>query len=158
MDPVNGAAYFNGSTDYLSVPDNASLELGSSNFTLECWVNFSSLPATNGTQVTFFSKWAIGQASYVFYLYNDAGTYKLYFTYSTSGSNATDVGNITWNPTVGVTYHLTLVRSGSNLLFFVNGTQQGATQTLSATVYNSTAVVTIGVFTTVSFIYILNGS
>jgi hypothetical protein len=41
------AASFNGSTQYLTVADNAALELGSSDFCVEAWVNYTSLTGFN---------------------------------------------------------------------------------------------------------------
>jgi len=35
---VGGSGYFDGSGDYLSVADNAALDLGTGDFTIECWV------------------------------------------------------------------------------------------------------------------------
>ena len=36
---VNGAYYFNGTSSYLSVPDNQSLRLSNTDFTLNAWIN-----------------------------------------------------------------------------------------------------------------------
>ena len=153
VDPVNGAAYFNGSTDYLSVPDNAAFEFGAGDFTLEGWFNFSSLPSTNGYQATLFAKWATGQPSYEVYLYNSSGTYALYFTYSTNGSTAINIGPISFTPSLGVWYHIALCKNSTNLIFYVNGSQQGATQTLSAALFDSTAPMLVGSFSTTANCY-----
>ena len=141
--------FFDGTGDYLTISDSASLELGSSDFCLECFVNFSVLPPSNGNTATFLSKWAASpNASYLYYLYNDNGTQKLYFTYTTNGTTPVNVGGIAWAPSVGVWYHVAVTRSGSNLRFFVNGVQAGATQTLSATVSDTTANTAVGGFQT----------
>jgi hypothetical protein len=42
--PVNGSALFNGSSQYLTVPANAALALGTGDFTVETWVYLSSAP------------------------------------------------------------------------------------------------------------------
>ena len=138
--------YFNGSTDYLSVADNAALELGAGNFTLEGWFNFSSLPSTNGYQATLFSKWATSNSSYEFYLYNSSGTYALYLTYSLNGSTSTNLGPISFTPALNAWYHIAVCRSSTNVIFYVNGTQQGSTQTLSGTIFDGSGSLSIGNF------------
>ena len=42
--PVNGSAQFNGSSQYLTVPANSALALGTGDFTVETWVYLSSAP------------------------------------------------------------------------------------------------------------------
>ena len=148
--------YFNGSTDYLSAADNAVFELGSGNFTIETWVNFSALPSTNGYQATIGSKWGnTTNQSYELYLYNNAGTYQLYITYSTDGATSSNVG-VNWTPTVGVWYHVAAVRSGSNLYFWVNGTQQGSTGSISGTLFDGNGTFQVGSFNGTANTY-LNG-
>jgi hypothetical protein len=152
----NWSNYFDGSGDYLQVADNAAFELGSGDFTLEGFVNFSALPASNAHQATFFSKWGgASTRSYQFYLYNNSGTYQLYLTYSTNGTTSTDVG-VNWTPVVGTWYHIACVRNGSNLLFFVNGTQQGATQSISGTLSDQSTPLLIGSFNNTANSY-MNG-
>jgi hypothetical protein len=34
-----GSMYFNGSTDYLTIPTNAAWTIGTSDYTVECWIN-----------------------------------------------------------------------------------------------------------------------
>lgn len=146
LQPGAWGNFFNGSSDYLSFSDNAAFELGSGDFTLEAWVNFSALPASNGHQATIFSKWGGGTSqSYEFYLYNNAGTQQIYFTYSLNSTSSTNVG-VNWTPTVGVWYHVACVRSGSNLFFFVNGTQQGSTGSISGTIADNASTLQIGTF------------
>jgi hypothetical protein len=43
-DLVNGSAQFNGSSQYLTVPANPALALGTGDFTVETWVYLSSAP------------------------------------------------------------------------------------------------------------------
>jgi hypothetical protein len=151
-----GSMAFDGSGDYLRTPDGPNTELGSGDFTLECWVNFNSLPASNGHQATFVSKWATNNASYEFYLYNNAGTQQLYLTYSTNGTASTNLG-VNWTPATGVWYHIACVRNGGNLTFWVNGTQQGATQTISGTLFDGSAGIEVGGFVAGSANTVLNG-
>jgi len=143
----NWSNYFDGSGDYLVVPDNTAFDLAASDWTFETWVNFSVVPASGGA-ATFASQWRSSSSisySWFFYLYNNAGTYQLYLTYSTTGTNQSNLlVNLSTAPTVGSWNHVAFVRSGTNFLVFWNGVQVGSTQTLNATIFNSTTDVWIG--------------
>jgi hypothetical protein len=137
-----GSGYFDGTGDYLSIPDNAAFDLAAGNWTFECWFNLSSLVANNDV-FTFASQWASNVSlAWFFYLYNNAGTYQLGLSYSTTGSNQTSLTvNLASAPSVGAWNHVAFVRSGNNFLVFLNGTQVGSTQTLNATIFNGTSAV-----------------
>jgi hypothetical protein len=150
------SAYFDGVNDYLLIPDNNAFELGSSDFTLESFVYFVTLPSSNGYYSTIISKWTSSNNSYFIYLYNSAGTYQLYLTYSTNGTSYTNLG-VNWTPNVGQWYHIACVRSSTNVYFWVNGVQQGATQSISGTLYNGTAPLEIGANLFGSANTVLNG-
>ena len=150
------SAYFDGTNDYLLIPDNNAFELGSSDFTLESFVYFVTLPSSNGYYSTIISKWASSNNSYFIYLYNAAGTYQLYLTYSTNGTSNTNLG-VNWTPNIGQWYHIACVRSSTNVYFWVNGVQQGATQSISGTLYNGTAPLEIGTNLQGSANTVLNG-
>jgi hypothetical protein len=138
-----GSGYFTGSSSDLTVPDNAALELGSSNFTIEGWVNYSALPSS-GSLYSLGGKWgAQGVWSYLATFRNNGGTYQLTFFYSTDGSSVSSVG-VNWTPSISTWYHLAFVRSGSNFYFFVNGTQVGSTQSISGTFANTSVVGSVG--------------
>jgi hypothetical protein len=141
------SGYFDGTGDYLAVADNAAFDLAASNFNVETWVNFSALPAASGA-ATFVSQWPQSPATnrgWWFYLFNSAGTYQLYLTYSTNGTAQTNLGvSLPSAPAIGTWNHVAFVRSGNNFLVFWNGTQVGTTQTLSATIFNSAGEVWIG--------------
>jgi hypothetical protein len=132
------AVQFNGSSQYLSIPANSTLALGSSNFTIECWVYFNSV-AANQT--------IIGQ-----FIYNSSASWNIYTTsigtlnyyFSTGGltwdlANAVSIGSVT----TGVWYHVALVRNGSTFTPYLNGVA-GTTTTSSAAVFTSTPTFNIG--------------
>jgi len=142
-----GSMAFDGSGDYLTAPRSAAFDLAAGNWTVETWFNLSAL-LSSGSAGTFASQWrsgAGGSLGWFFYLYNNAGTYQLYLTYSTTGSNQINLlVNLPSAPSVGAWNHVAFVRSGTNFLVFLNGVQVGSTQTLNATIFNSTASVWIG--------------
>jgi hypothetical protein len=142
---MDRSMYFDGNGDYLRIPDNSVVELGANNFTIEMFVNFSSLPPSSLTYSYFISKWASAQGAYNFQLSNVSNLYYLNFDYSTNGNNGFQL-SVPWTPSVSTWYHIALVRNSTNLLFFVNGTQQGSTQTISATINNSNAAFVVGAY------------
>ena len=129
-----GSGYFDGSGDYLSIPDNDSWVLGS-NFTIECWVYFTS---TSGIQ-QFINQRASSASCWQF-LYNFPNSGDLTFKFE-DGNVAI---NRTWSPTVGQWYHIAVTRSSNTWYLFVNGTQLGSTATNSTSFPNIAATVWVG--------------
>lgn len=134
--------YFNGSTDYLSTPDTATLELGSGNFTIEGWVYLNSLPAASG-YYAIVGKWVNTAYSYICNMVNTAGVMQLNFSYTTNGSTST---SITVNaPIVARDWqHVAFVRNGSSFKIFLNGIEVTSSATISGTLYDGTAALNIG--------------
>jgi hypothetical protein len=141
----DGSAYFDGTGDYLTIPNNSGFQLGSGNFTIENWVNFSSLPTSNNisSMVGLWDGTPYTQFSYLATLYNNSGTYQLRFFYSTNGSSASSI-SVNWTPSLNTWYHIAFVRSSNSLYIFVDGTQIGSTGSLTATLFASTQYLIIG--------------
>jgi hypothetical protein len=139
---VGGSAYFNGSTDYLSVNATTypTIKLGSGDFTLECWVyitthrNYNTIfdcraVTTNATGLVL----AVNSSGQL-YVYNNG-----YVLDSTSGSAATAITANAW-------HHIALVRSGAasgNLALYVDGARVAVSSAASSTNL-SDAACTIG--------------
>jgi hypothetical protein len=133
-----GSLAFDGTGDWLQVPNTPNLQLGSGNFTIECWINFSSLASNRG--IMYFGTNPNSNFSYGLQWASNA----LYFWYTTNGSNLASV-SASWTPSTSVWYHLAVTRSGNDLKFFIDGTQIGTTQSLSGvTIFNSTDVIRVG--------------
>ena len=133
-----GSLSFDGNTGYLTAPNKPVYQLGAGDFTIECWINFSSLSTNRG--ILYFASAYDSLFSYGLQWASNT----LYFWYSTSGGAASYV-SAPWTPSTGTWYYLTVTRSGSNLKFFINGTQIGTTQSLSGvTLYPSTANLLVG--------------
>ena len=135
---ANWSNYFDGTGDYLTVPDNAVLDMGSSDFTIEGWVFLSS----TGSSQTFVAKGtgAGNQASYHI-VFN--GTNWLYYL-SGNGSTWSIASGITMGAGTANTWqHLALVRSGSTFTPYVNGTA-GTTTSSATALFDSTNVFSIG--------------
>jgi len=114
-----GAAFsFDGTDDFASVPDSASLRPAS--FTLEAWVNFRNV--SGGNRRLLMGK-PVGSGfnnSYMMFLQNG--------TFGAAIANATTVSTLstTFAPASNVWYHIayTYNRPDSNHAFYVNGVLQ----------------------------------
>lgn len=111
-----------GPNDYVQSADHADLDLGTSDFCIDCWVRFPSTPSGN---VTIFGRTTSG-TSYM-YLSLESGQWRF------RDYNSGDV--ITFSRTMSMSantwYHVAVTRSGSSFRMFLDGVQQGATYTNS---------------------------
>ncbi|MBI2639308.1 MAG: LamG domain-containing protein [Candidatus Sungbacteria bacterium] len=136
-----------GSSQYLTAADSASLSV-TGNLTLETWVKFESLPP-EGRAMQFISKMTLtgNQRSWRFNLYNNTTTYQLKFEADSNCSNSATAGTVSWNPSIGVWYHVAVVytASGGTADFYVNGVPQGSQQSgLDTSICNGTSLLYIG--------------
>jgi Concanavalin A-like lectin/glucanases superfamily len=129
---IGGSGYFDGSGDYLNSP---SITL-SGNFTIEGWVNQTSL-AQNGPQISVGND--ISSSGTILLYLNTLGQLA-WFINNSGGNGSTSVSPGTWN-------HVAMVRSGSTITMYLNGVSQGtdASSTtisgvvnIASTVYSST--------------------
>ena len=111
-----GSMLFNATTDYMPVPINNSLNFGTGNFTIECWVN----PTFVTTATMIFAS-------------NSPNTYVAL----SQGANTSVFGLTAWdgtnNPTsttsvtpVGQWTHVAFVRISGTLYFYINGVASGS--------------------------------
>lgn len=125
--------------DYLSIPDSADWNIAGADFTVDLRVYFNDL----GGASTFMSQCDTTTASnrsWLFRWYLNT----LSFFYSKTGTTGIEL-TVAWTPTVNTWYHIALIRSTTGILFFVNGVQQGSTQSIGAdVVFNSTLPMQIG--------------
>jgi hypothetical protein len=130
--------YFNGSTDYISATYGSAFSLGTNNFTIEFWVNFSSTAINQTVAVQNNSS---NNLNWVIYT-TAAGTLNYYLSSNGSTYNialGVLIGSIfpnTW-------YHVALVRNGSVFTPYLNGVA-GTTSTSSAALFASTSPLTLG--------------
>lgn len=108
--------YFNGTNSYLNVANSTDWAFGTGNFTIDFWVNFSSM----GGLKTFLSSNDNGvlQFGYNTPQYPD----KLYIYTNTTHYPATVTS--TFNP--GQWYHIAAVRSSGQVSYYINGQIVGA--------------------------------
>lgn len=115
------SAYFDGTGDYLSVSASTDFDLGTGDFSIDFWINFSSVARSQDIASHYIgggtpSGWAV---RYV---------YPGYLRLVLGADVVTDRG---WTPSTGTWYFVEICRIGTSLKFFINGTQLGATATSS---------------------------
>lgn len=103
---------FDGSGDYLRIPYDADFNLSSTNFTIEFWVNFSSIGVYG-----LFSKHTSGSVlDYEIALINST-------TIRFIRSNLSAIDATVPALSTGVWYHIAVVGSGGSVSIYLNGTR-----------------------------------
>jgi hypothetical protein len=131
--------YFDGSGDFLNIPDNAAFDFGSGDFTIEGWFNCATYGSV-AFGLTFgwiVSQWASGNAFTVYVKSPGAIRAEINNPASVaieSSSNAVALN--TW-------YHFAFVRNGNTFTLYLNGNSVG-TASFSGSVAGSTGNVQIG--------------
>jgi hypothetical protein len=121
---------FDGTGDYLTVPNNADLNVGTGDFTVELWLyRISALLNTDALLSKGGSNIFIGI---------DASTSKIvvsHYAVAVVFTSSAAISNGTW-------YHFALCRSGTAIKMYINGAEQAATT--SSANFTSTSVLAIG--------------
>jgi hypothetical protein len=138
--PVLRSVLFNGTSQYLTIPDDAALNFGSSNFTIECWVNLSNYTFAQSLFTKRPSASAIN-TEIQWYINTD----KLNLYASSNGTSwiindaSTSAGSFmmnSWN-------HVALVRNGTEFAGYINGTKS-VFGSSAAALFTNTSAVAIG--------------
>jgi hypothetical protein len=130
-----GAAWFDGNGSNLTLADHADWDFSTGDFTVDMWIMFNT---ANANYQFIFEQETDSNHRHQFYYLNNTITF-------TSFDNPTDTVLVTgsWTPTVGVWYHLALVRYGNIWTIYVNGASV-ATNTQAFTLIDYTQPFTIG--------------
>jgi len=131
-------AYFDGTGDYLSVPDAAAFTLGTSDFCMESWVY--PVNAGTGASESILGQWSAGSYGWIFQYRSNA----LLMYYSTNGSTTTNAINASATVLNNAWNHIAFVRSGNTLSAYVNGTRVSTNASFTASIVNSSSTVNVG--------------
>ena len=134
-----GAISFNGTTQYLTLANNSSIQLDASDFTIELWVYYSSFSnspqllqtATSNTANLSYSIATTTGGAIRYYLSSNGSSWNV--------ASAISVGTAqlnSWN-------HVALVRNGTTVTPYLNGVA-GTTTTTSATLFAFISALNIG--------------
>ena len=113
--------------DFVQVPANVGLNL-TGDFTLECWINLSSMPTTNVFPTAYWITGtgpAAGDIGLDWYIGSTTMNFNL------AQYTLPDI-SVTHNMVVGVWYHVALSRTGSSLSAYINGVQVATATTSSS--------------------------
>lgn len=145
-----GSVLLDGSGDFLSVADHADFDLGANDFTVDFWIRFAVVTGAKG----FMSK---GTASGYgpFLLYRNGTTVYIYLSSTGSSwdlASGTSFGTVaadTW-------YHVALVRSGTNIYGFLNGSLNATIGVSTTALYDGTDAIGIGCETAAASVTFIN--
>jgi hypothetical protein len=145
---ADAADFEAGNSEYLSVADNASLSI-TGDLSFSAWVKFES--GAGSAYRVIMSKWESGGAGKRAWFLRTSASNQIEFAYSSDGSSTDGYELVAWNPSNGVWYHMAVVydASAGEVDFYINGAQQGATQTGGPTsIHDGTGALWLGRETT----------
>lgn len=121
---------FDGTNDYVTIPDNSNWDLGTAEFTIDMWIYLNGVqPANYSAYIgTFQSKWPASG----WVIMNSPGTNIR--NYSNDGVNETTIST---NVTLNVWNHVVLTKFGNTGYLYVNGSSNG-TQDWTNKAFNNT--------------------
>jgi len=126
------AASFNGSSSYISVPNNGNLSPGSGNFTVEAWVNTD---VVNSADHRIYEDYGSNPSNLVLLRINTSNKFEAFFR---DGTNlAVAVQSVTI-PVPGKWYHVVGVKNNKTVSIYVNGVlENSATNSSLGTITTS---------------------
>ena len=140
---IGGSGYFDGSGDYLTIPDNAAWNMGSGDFTAEAWI----YPLSFANEAMIMGQWSgdTGGTTLNWALMFSSGStgYMRLITSSNGSSVLFDLSTSTFALTLNMWQHVAAVRSGSTFTLYINGVSKATTTNASA-LYDATNNFTIG--------------
>jgi hypothetical protein len=114
--PVGYSVQFNGTSQYMTVPNNAAFTFGTGDFTVECWTYLTS----TGVNASIFSKRA-SASIYGFTFGTDSGNHFTAGIPNAAGNAWVQLlaSSITFS--ANVWYHFACVRASGTVILYVNG-------------------------------------
>jgi hypothetical protein len=139
MGKIGGALNFDGVNNYVQI--NHSSSLGITNFSITAWIRYNSAPQA-GQNKYIINRGVENANSTNYYLYYD-GTNNRYTIGFYNGSTWRDFHHPT-SVDVNTWYYLTATYNGSEVKFFINGTQLFSTPETGTPYIGGTQIIRIG--------------
>lgn len=117
----NGSISIPGGGANLYIPPSPIFDMGTGDFTIECWVNSSSIAANYPSFISSSTGWSAGASGHRF---NNLGAANK-FTFHLNGAGDPFLTS-TNTYSFGVWYHYALTRSGNTWRMFIDGVQQAS--------------------------------
>jgi hypothetical protein len=122
-----GSGYFPGSS-YLTAPSSTNFAFGTGDFTMECWVRFSSI---GGGITPLMQTDVVGSST------SDKVWLGVNNNVLTLGQHATpNAATTAWTPSTNIWYHVAAVRQSGTVKLFIDGVQKSVT---NSTIFSSTS-------------------
>ncbi|NQU94801.1 MAG: hypothetical protein HQ549_01035 [Candidatus Omnitrophica bacterium] len=135
----NYAMSFDALDDYIEVPDSGDWAFGMNNFTIDFWINFSSLPGPSSWNSGILGQWVDSSQRMRMFHSQGAATPYLFFGSMESPPYESYV-KCTWDlPVLDTWYHIAVVRRGiatSDWSILIDG----APQTITEGIYDGAVV------------------
>lgn len=117
-----------GTGDYCTVPDSDDFSFGAGNFTIDFWVRFASVSAVEG----FGGQRVDSNNQWQFFKNTAVNLNKIRIFFVSAGTTKADyVMTDAWVPLIDTWYHIAVVRNGTSILLFIDGTSQTLTETVA---------------------------
>ena len=125
-----GSTYFDGSGDYLSIPNGSAFQFGTGDFTIEFWIK------TTDASFDIINQYASGGTNWSLLVVSGS----LYWQNSNASSSLYYIGltSLPANPTSGSWTHVALTRTSGTVKYWLNGTG-ASTTTADGTNYSGGA-------------------
>jgi len=112
---IAASVLFNGSNQYLSLPNTSTMQMGTSDYTVEAWIYPTANGQANGSNI--FGQSAYGVSSQFILFLNSANKIVNYIEYTSGGVTITSTASITLNTWT----HIAVSRVSGVTKIFING-------------------------------------
>jgi hypothetical protein len=139
-----GAVFFDGTGDYFDIKENGNDFDFDGDFTVEFWVYFNTVNSRNETVGSGNNSVYLGasKSGWIASYYTLSGS-KWHFSYQRDQSWIFEY-TFSFTSVADTWYHVAFTREGSSIKCFVDGVQQGSTQSSSATLTSSENLLRVG--------------
>jgi len=139
-----GSVFFDGTGDYFDIKENGNDFDFDGDFTVEFWVYFNTVNSRNETVGSGNNSVYLGasKSGWIASYYTLSGS-KWHFSYQRDQSWIFEY-TFSFTSVADTWYHVAFTREGSSIKCFVDGVQQGSTQSSSATLTSSENLLRVG--------------